>query len=312
MSDRERYFIDGGDGVRYDAGTRPTAEKWAKGFQKLHPEFSGESLARACRLRGFVADEIDRDATVDESRVFRMVDAVRKSVGCGIPDLVVDKICLGSDGDGCSAPWLRIREEYAKGAAADDRAERDAIERAIARDALTLWLSTEGCAYLAGRGNERRVVALKASGRWRESKYHGKPVVVDPSGRVYFGTPSEVRESRLSPWVRRSLAQSINVFRYVYRENRESLKSVVAERRRGAISMHGLGGENTMFEIPGALAVQFEAAARVHGETVKEWIERWFEACLEAEMDFAFSETGKRELPLTRNERAFFDRVRGS
>ena len=162
----------------------------------------------------------------------------------------------------------------------------------------------------------------KATGKPKKAVWHtttrkGERVLVDPDGHVYHGTPEEVREAALMPRRRDALAQSIewarhtaDKFNYTPDERREYIR----EKRRDAISAgHFDAHTGTNIPIPNDVYLQLCAGARLvmgDGETVDDFFAQMFQTELEALLDVAESETGKREIPLTRHERAALDRLR--
>ena len=164
----------------------------------------------------------------------------------------------------------------------------------------------------------------KATGKpkkavWRTTTRKGKRVLVDPDGHVYHGTAQEVREAALMPYRRDMLAASIKFtrlfaarFDYTPEERRE----YVREKRRDAIS----GGHldeviGTNIPIPNDVYLQLCAGARLvlgDGETINDFFADMFDAALVGLLDKAAEVTGKREIPLTRHERAALDRLRGN
>ena len=164
----------------------------------------------------------------------------------------------------------------------------------------------------------------KATGKpkkavWRTTTRKGERVLVDPDGHVYHGTPEEVRKAALMPYRRKMLADSIKFARYIaarFDYTPEERREYVREKRRDAIS----GGHfdevtGTNIPIPNAVYLQLCAGARLvmgDGETVYDFFARMFHEELDALLDVAQNVTGKREIPLTRHERAALDRLRNN
>lgn len=159
----------------------------------------------------------------------------------------------------------------------------------------------------APRGADR-VVTLKATGYWRNTRYKGSPVVVTPEGLVFFGTAQEVRDLCLSPWARNRLASSLKIWRLVHCGDFGKMKAAAADARREVIWLSRCIDKEMSISIPASVYVRMVASARYRGETVKEWFERWMEAAFEVEIDDIGSDTGKREFQFTSKESAFVRR----
>lgn len=151
---------------------------------------------------------------------------------------------------------------------------------------------------------------------WRETRRKGQRVLVDPDGNVYHGTPEEVRAAALMPKRRDALAQSIewarhtaDKFGYTPDERREYIR----EKRRDAIHS---GNHDANFgesvHVPADVYILLKAGARLVSDSFDEFLAEVCSAELEALLDAAEAETGKREIPLTRYERAALDRLRGT
>lgn len=158
--------------------------------------------------------------------------------------------------------------------------------------------------------------------RWRKITRKGERVLVDPDGRIYHGTAQEVREAALMPKRRRALAQDIKFLRYFSaqsnytpEERREWLRDSVREARRDEIRAgHFDAHAETNIPISNELYLQLCAGARLvmgDGETIEDYFAELFRCEIEALRDVAQSETGRREIPLNRYERAAIDRLRG-
>lgn len=164
----------------------------------------------------------------------------------------------------------------------------------------------------------------KATGKpkkavWRTTTRKGERVLVDPDGHVYHGTAQEIREAALMPYRRKMLADSIKFARYIAAEfdyTPEERREYVREKRRDAISCgHFDAHTGTNIPIPNDVYLQLCAGARLvmgDGETVDDFFAQIFQTELEALLDVAQSETGKREIPLTRHERAALAKIAAS
>ena len=162
----------------------------------------------------------------------------------------------------------------------------------------------------------------KATGKpkkavWRTTTRKGERVLVDPDGHVYHGTAQEIREAALVPYRRKMLADSIKFARYIAAQfdyTPEERREYVREKRRDAISCgHFDAHTGTNIPIPNDMYLQLCAGARLvmgDGETLDDYFAQLFRSELDALLDVAQNETGKREIPLTRHERAALDRLR--
>jgi len=131
----------------------------------------------------------------------------------------------------------------------------------------------------------------KKCNRWHTVTRHGATVLRSPDGTDYAGTPAEIRAARLFPSRRRSLAESIRLFRYVHTQgtiDRDHMLAVIAEERRRAIKSNYFDHKpNEYATISEDLYVDIEAAARATGMTATEYqrkaladaIERTRRAC---------------------------------
>lgn len=187
------------------------------------------------------------------------------------------------------------------------------------RDARTAGKTAEKSGG-AGASAELAKIAAGKSPRWRKATRKGERVLIDPDGRVYHGTAQEVREAALMPKRRRALAQDIKFARYFSaqsnsEERREWLREYVRETRRDAIHAgHFDAHAETNIPISNELYLQLCAGARLvmdDGETIEDFFAELFRCEIEALLDVAQSETGRREIPLNRYERAAIDRLRG-
>ena len=159
--------------------------------------------------------------------------------------------------------------------------------------------------------------AAKGNGKWRETRRKGERVLVDPDGHVYHGTAQEIREAALMPKRRDALAQDIKWARHTadkFNYTPEERREYVRENRRDAISCgHFDAHTGTNIPIPNDVYLQLCAGARLvlgDGETINDFFADMFDAALVGLLDKAAEVTGKREIPLTRYERAALDRIK--
>lgn len=152
---------------------------------------------------------------------------------------------------------------------------------------------------------------------WRETRRKGERVLVDPDGSIYHGTPGEVREAALMPDSRDALAQSLQLARYLREEGTfgaAEFRAHCAARRREAIQFGSLDTNGLCtVAISADRLIMLQAGSRLvrgEGETFDDFCVDLFDAEISALMDAAECETGKREIPLTRHERAALERLR--
>ena len=142
---------------------------------------------------------------------------------------------------------------------------------------------------------------------WRETTRKGERVIVSPDGaRVYYGTPSEVREAALMPWHRKSLAESLKLQRCIRQKGNhtaDELRECCAGCRRDWIRHDG-GVPDALVEIPAREYILLCAGSRLVRNGVKDFFAELWRSEIDALLDVAESETGKREIPLTRHEKA--------
>ena len=152
-----------------------------------------------------------------------------------------------------------------------------------------------------------------ATGKWRETTRKDVRVLIDPDGRIYHGTAKEVRDAALVPWRRSALAESLRLAFYLRRSeviDAAEFSEMCRDRRRHAI-MGGAHDESASVSIPADVFIRLQAGARLVGfDTFDDYLAELWRGELEALLDFAQSETGKREIPLTRQERAALERMK--
>lgn len=147
----------------------------------------------------------------------------------------------------------------------------------------------------------------KPSEIWHRATRKGTPVMMSPSGAVYYGTVREVRENALYPFRRESLASSIRLFHTVFLQGtirREKLREIVADRRREAIMFSSIDRKGeAVNHIDADMHVRIGAAARVLGISPGEFVRR----AIAESIAFARHDNGGT-LPFTRHERKALER----
>ncbi len=153
-------------------------------------------------------------------------------------------------------------------------------------------------------------------GTWRTTTRKGERVLIDPAGHLYHGTAQEIREAALTPTSRRSLADGIKFARSVaeqFNYTPEQRREYVREKRFDAIEKENcfsLLGET--IPIPADVYILLRAGARLVRDNFDEYLAELFRDELDGLLDVAERETGKREIPLTRYEKAALDRLRNT
>lgn len=153
---------------------------------------------------------------------------------------------------------------------------------------------------------------------WRETTRKGERVIVSPDGaRVYYGTAKEVRDAALLPRRRTELANKLRECQRIARKydyTPEELADDIRKKRREAIRS---ADSDTTWVLPAVPmtetdALLLNAGARLLGQTFEEYWDGVIEGLFDTLLDVAENETGKREIPLTRHERAALERLRGA
>ena len=153
---------------------------------------------------------------------------------------------------------------------------------------------------------------------WRTTTRKGERVLIDPDGNIWRGTAQEVRDAPLMPRRRNALAQGIKIARHIAAQfdyTPEQAAEYVREKRRDAIRAGYRDTRDASVNISPELYLQLTAGARLvmgAGKTPDDFFARLFRDELEALLDVAENETGKREIPMTRHERAALERLRGT
>lgn len=162
-----------------------------------------------------------------------------------------------------------------------------------------------------------RTAADTANARrtWRETVRKGERVLIGPDGRMYLGTAKEVRDAALTPAIRDELAGRLRWIRYVEAGSRyttEGRRDAMRCARRHAISRCASDGGSSILSVRmgESLRMLMTAGARLAGNTLDEYLAGMFRREIDALLDAAEARTGRREIPLTRHERAAMERLR--
>lgn len=160
----------------------------------------------------------------------------------------------------------------------------------------------------AKKNNTRRI--------WRTVTRNGVTRLVAPDGTRYTGTAREVRDAALMPDRRNTLAQSLRLARYLRSEgtlDAAECRAMCEDCRREAIRysatdakcLHGI-------PISAEMLIKIKAGSRLvrgYEESFEDYLAEVFRSELDALLDVAQSETGRREIPMTRHERAALARI---
>lgn len=150
--------------------------------------------------------------------------------------------------------------------------------------------------------------------RWRDTKRKGVRVSVSPDGRIYYGTAQEVRNAALSPSRRNSLASGIRWKLYVAKQcdfTPRAVRAAIMEARRDAIKQRDVDARMVAWYVPMSERdyIMLNAGARLLGLSDDEYWAELIESQKAALLETAQRKTGKREIPLTRYERAALARL---
>ncbi len=138
---------------------------------------------------------------------------------------------------------------------------------------------------------------------WKSIVKNGRPALRSPSGRIYYGTPAEVREAALMPWHRKALAESLKLQRFIRDKGiytADEFRECCAGYRRDMVRQD----DDAPIEIPARVYILLCAGSRLVRDSVKDFFTELWQTEIDALLDEAQSETGKREIPLTRHEKA--------
>ena len=143
---------------------------------------------------------------------------------------------------------------------------------------------------------------------WRTVTTKNGKMLKSPDGRLYYGTAQEARDAALTPRERDALAVRLKFNRSLRDRgafNADELAAYCMESRRDAI-MWGEADEKTgeYIAIPTDTYIRLRAGARLVSDDFDAFIKDMFESQITALLDIAQSDTGKREIPLTRYERS--------
>ena len=142
---------------------------------------------------------------------------------------------------------------------------------------------------------------------WKSIKKDGRPALRSPSGHIYYGTPAEVREAALMPWHRKALAESLKLQRFIRDKGIYSVdefRECCAGYRRDMVRQDGGVPDDALVEIPAREYIMLCAGSRLVRNGVKDFFAELWRSEIEALLDIAEAETGRREIPINRHERA--------
>lgn len=151
---------------------------------------------------------------------------------------------------------------------------------------------------------------------WRTVATKRGTALRSPDGRLYYGTAAEVRDAALMPWRRDALAQSLKLHRYCRDcgtfDAAEFAESCAISRREAIQygrydAIHGAS-----VSIPAAIYIKLVAGSRLVLDNFDEFLTELWNAEISGLLDVTQSDTGKREIPLTRHERAALEKCAAS
>ena len=173
------------------------------------------------------------------------------------------------------------------------------------------WLRRFGIVEREARGCG--MAKAKTSPRWRKLVREGEPCLVSPEGHVFYGTAQEVRLAALPPDSRARLADELRAWRCAYRGRpADEVRARVRALRRAAIRAGALDMRLDWGYVPIAPRERLllKAGARLAGfASFEDYFRDIVRIEIESLLDLAETETGKREIPLTRHERAALERI---
>lgn len=136
----------------------------------------------------------------------------------------------------------------------------------------------------------------------------------DPDGRRWYGTSAEVREAVLMPWRRKMLAHELRFIRSYaedYGTDPETLAEWAKSKRRDAIQAGRADAKDGVrVTIPADVYIRLVAGARLVRNNFDEYLADLLDSEISALLDVAQSDTGKREIPMTRHELSALDKLR--
>lgn len=151
---------------------------------------------------------------------------------------------------------------------------------------------------------------------WHTVTRNGVTRIISPDGAQFYGTAKEVREAALMPDYRDALAQSLRLARYL--RNTATLdaaecRAMCEDRRREAIQYSATDAKwPHNLPISAEMLIMLQAGSRLvrgYEESFGDYLAEVFRSELDALLDVAQSETGRREIPMTRHERAALARI---
>lgn len=150
---------------------------------------------------------------------------------------------------------------------------------------------------------------------WRTVKRRGRLALRSPSGAYYYGTAAEIRDAALMPCERDLLARSMRLARSLRRDGVYSMcecREIVSAHRREAIQFGATDARRGVcVEVPAADYIMLVAGARMLGhDDFDEFLAEIWRSERVSFQDFAASQLGKCEVPMTRQERRAFERLR--
>ena len=156
----------------------------------------------------------------------------------------------------------------------------------------------------------------KNNTRWRTTTRKGERVLIDPDGHTYHGTAKEVRDAALMPDRRNGLAQSLQLARYCRDKgtfDARTYKGYCLYKRREAIQSGAMDATTPhTLSVDAETMIMLEAGSRLvrgDGESFGDYLAVVFQGVVDSLLDVAERVTGKREIPLTRHERAALDAI---
>ena len=166
------------------------------------------------------------------------------------------------------------------------------------------------------RRDAKKNNTAKGGAVWRSVATKRGTALRSPDGRLYYGTAAEVRDAALMPWRRDALAQSLKLHRYC-RDcgtfDAADFAECCAMSRREAIqygTFDAIHGESV--SVPADIYIKLVAGSRLVRDTFDEFMDEIFNSEIESLLNVAQSDTGKREIPLTRHERAALEKCAAS
>lgn len=148
---------------------------------------------------------------------------------------------------------------------------------------------------------------------WRTVQTARGKALRSPDGKLYYGTRQEVRDAALLPVRRDMLAGSLSLERYLRDWGTLTQGQFIescAESRREAIqygtfdATHGVN-----VDIPADAYILLSAGSRLVRDDFGAYLSELWRSEISSLLDVVEEDTGKREIPLTRHERAALKRL---